>query len=218
MKKYQKLLLGMVLCAAAFFSVKSIQAYFTDTVKVKNLVRTGVVDIHIEEWKKDETGQEIPYEDPKTVVPGQRISKIVRIVNDKADAYIRAKVDFGFEGAESGLNIQDLEGVDEKKWVYLGGYFYFREPVPGMGVIDLFEGVRIPEQWDNAYSNGLFTINITAEAVQAEHMTPDYSSETPWGEIEIEACVYPEETEKDGEASGTARGLESVQESETGVR
>ncbi len=31
---------------------------------------------------------------------------------------------------------------------------------------------------------------MTAEAVQAANFTPDFSSESPWGDTEIEQCVH----------------------------
>lgn len=150
-------------------SLGGVWAYFTDTVQVKNTIQTGIVEIGIEEYEKTEDGEEKPYEDPKEIIPGDQISKIVRITNKEEPAYIRAKVEFQFENEalNGSIGIEHLTGIDETKWIYKGGYFYHQDSVESGEEITLFEGVSIPESWDNRYANCKFYINVIAEIGRA---------------------------------------------------
>ena len=192
----------IIISLAMILSVGGVWAYFTDTVQVKNTIQTGIVEIGIEEYEKTEDGEEKPYEDPKEIIPGDQISKIVRITNKEEPAYIRAKVEFQFENEalNGSIGIEHLTGIDETKWIYKGGYFYYQDSVESGEEITLFEGVSIPESWDNRYANCKFYINVTAEAVQSANLEPDYTAEDPWNGIEVEACAYPkEERSENGE-------------------
>lgn len=185
----------IIISLAAILSIGGVWAYFTDTVQVKNTIETGIVEIGIDEYEKTEDGSEKPYEDPKTVIPGDDLSKIVKITNKKQSAYIRAKVEFEFEDEKlnGSIGIENLTGIDENNWIYKNGYFYYKEPVDSNQQIVLFQGVSIPESWDNTYANCKFYIHVTAEAVQSANMEPDYEADDPWHGVQAEACAYPEE-------------------------
>lgn len=196
MRRKRKLVVAG-LCMTAILATAGITAYFTDTVSVKNNFETGIVKIEIDEYEKTEDGGEKPYEDPKTeVVPGDEISKIARITNKEVDAWIRAKVVFDFENPElsDSLTLDDLEGIDPEKWVLAGdGYFYYKEILKTGESVDLFTGVTIPPEWNNAYANCKFTVDVQADGIQAKNFTPDFNTDSPWGDVEIETCAYPEE-------------------------
>ncbi len=194
----------IVISLAVILSLGSVWAYFTDTVQVKNTIQTGIVEISIDEYEKTEDGEEKPYEDPKEIIPGDQISKIVRITNREESAYIRAKVEFQFENEElnGSIGIENLTGVEETNWIYKNGYFYYKKPVNSGEVITLFQGVSIPESWDNTYANCRFHINVTAEAVQSANLEPNYETEDPWNGIEIQACAYPKEERSENRGDG----------------
>ena len=40
-------------------------------------------------------------------------------------------------------------------------------------IIDLFSSIQIPEEWNNAYADTSFDINVTAFAAQADHITDE---------------------------------------------
>lgn len=188
-KRHVLIIVGL----AIVLSIGGVWSYFTDTVQVKNTVQTGIIEISVDEYEKTEDGEEKPYEDPKTIVPGDELSKIVKITNEEQSAYIRAKVEFEFEREElnGSIGVEDLTGIDEKKWVYKNGYFYYKAPVDSKGQITLFEGVSIPEEWGNEYANCKLYIYVTAEAVQSANMEPNYEAEDPWNGVKAEVCAYP---------------------------
>ena len=74
MKKYvYAALLAMVLC----FPYR-VYAAFSDSISVENTIFTGDVQIGIKEYEI-RNGKEILYSNPKEILPGDQISKIVRI-------------------------------------------------------------------------------------------------------------------------------------------
>ena len=56
------------------------------------------------------------------------------------------------------------------------GYYYLQQKI-GKTNIDLkfrlFDHVTIPTAWNNDYADAEFTINVTAEAIQADNFTPE---------------------------------------------
>ena len=55
--------------------------------------------------------------------------------------------------------------------------------------VDFFRTVNIPAEWGNNTADGSFTIDLVAEAIQAENVTPERNSIgkiTGWPEAAIE--------------------------------
>ena len=52
------------------------------------------------------------------------------------------------------------------------------------------ESPRIPSAWSSRASDRELGLTVTAEAVQAANFTPNFDSESPWGDTEIEQCVH----------------------------
>lgn len=74
-------------------------------------------------------------------------------------------------------------------WIKSGDYWYLCEKTgPAQGDVQLkvlnktdkpvtlFNDVTIPAEWNNAVAEKSFTIDITAEAIQAEHLNPDFKT------------------------------------------
>lgn len=170
-------------------------AYQTET-EVINHVGIGDISIGLEEYELDEAGEEIPYRDGKTVLPGQRVDKIVRITNKANTAWIRAKLEYLAEDSIEGLS-DEMVSLASDQWIWAGGYYYYLSPVEKDGRIDFIKEVRIPSEWDSSVGGKRFSIIITAEAVQTEHFTPDFASEDPWFGTVIETCIHTSyETDK----------------------
>ena len=65
--------------------------------------------------------------------------------------------------------------IDSDLWVYSDGYYYYQKVVEKKDVdqkIPVFTKVKIPEYWGNDVADKDFTINVTAEAIQADNFTP----------------------------------------------
>lgn len=192
-KKLGKLLVACGLVAA--LGVGATLAYFTDQENVTNVITMGHVDITLTEPSFPQSGE------VENVKPGDTIDKdpTVTVATESEDAYIRLKVKFtGLEdsqvrdlmskngdGSYKYLDINSRywreEAVTNEENTY---YFYY---VNGSGVltagdvVTLFEHVNIPKTWGNEIVDKTFNIEITAEAIQADHFAPSESTDGVYG-------------------------------------
>ena len=184
---------------------------------VENHLSTGDINIRLDEYEQTENGTEIPYRDPKQVLPGMRVSKIARVTNLMDDAWIRIRVFFQSEEPLPGLDESVLE-LSSDRWVYTGGCYYWPEPVAQGESVDFLQSVKIPAEWTEREANRTFQILIAADAVQAQHFLPDFSSSDPWFGTPVEACVHGEQRKStfsgkqrfSVEFQGEAEGLVAV--------
>lgn len=186
-----------VFAAAMVFCIPlQVHAAFSDTVSVENHISTGDVRIELKEYAV-KNGKEVAYSDPKTVLPGDVISKIPRITNYAQPCWVRAKI--SFQNSQ-----KDLEGLDESllegigtDWKKSGEYYYYTKVLKKKESVDLFTGVRIPSQWTEAHSGQKLEIEIRADAIQAANFKPDFQAMSPWRNQVIEECIH----EKNGTAT-----------------
>lgn len=184
-------------------------------VDVVNNVSVDDINIHLAEYELNREGKEQPFTQGQIVIPGQTVSKIVRVYNIARSAWIRIKPEYWFEDG--------MEGVDESMfrfanddWVKRGEYYYCTRPIPTGETVDFIKEVVVPHTWDSTYANKNFKLIFTADAVQSENFTPDFESEDPWFGTPIEICIHthydePEEMETSSifgvEFRGGAEGL-----------
>lgn len=197
-----------LVCSAALVGVIGIGAtlaYFTDSDEATNVVNMGHVDISLNEASRnsdgkvaDETigGEGMKFYD---IMPGDTLSKnpFIVVEPDSQDAYVRMKMEItanegsditeaDLEELETRLSSQIIRGTD---WAYKAGYYYYNERLSAGDEVDFFQTVTIPETWKNNTADDTFTIKLTAEAIQAENITPERGSDghiTGWPEAEIE--------------------------------
>ena len=96
---------------------------------------------------------------------------------DKKREYIQARRD------------EELDGISDE-WVKQGEYYYYTQPLKNGESADFFQNVTIPAAWTSKAQDRVLGLTVTAEAVQAANFTPDFNSESPWGDTEIEQCVH----------------------------
>lgn len=195
-----------IISIIAVIGVAGIIAYFTDTATVTNHATMGIVDIDLKEYMIDENGNKVEWQDKTNIVPGEVISKIPEIncVSGAVDCYIRAKVeiyckDENLQTSTQMLTLDNLN-VNEGDWYYCetDGYFYYKTILTDKSdPVVLFTEVTIPATLNNTWSLEEFSIDVTAEAIQSQNFTPDFSANTtaPWPGItadDIEECIYPD--------------------------
>lgn len=181
------------------FSAQGTYAWYQSSVSVQNHIRTGDVNIGIQEYEED-AGREVLCSgtEGRIVLPSQRISKIPRITNYAEPCYVRVKV------SGKSMDEDDIFGMPEA-WIAAGGYYYWPEPLETGASVDVFRAVTIPSWWTENASGQTVGLTVTAEAVQSAHFTPDFQSEDPWGGQKIELCVH--------EQDGAVRQVEKVYQS-----
>lgn len=181
MEKKKKIILTACLLTVLLFGILTIQA-MTET-RVTNPVHTGVVDIELDEYQINEKGEEEPFQDNPTVLPGMMISKIPRISNLGYDCYVRAKMEFDIEGMDE--SYQELG----KNWFLAeDGYYYYKEVLKHGDATDIFKGIKIPIDFPQEMEEKQFHLEIKTDAIQSKNFDPNFDAGKPWGNVEIQSC------------------------------
>ena len=191
-----KALIPLAALLASLISMPASAASKTFQTEVINNIRVGQVAIQIDEFELNKSGKEDPYRDNKIVVPGQTVSKIVRITNLGNDAWIRIKADFDADDPRMALSYADLILASDK-WKKCGDYYYYTEPVYTGKYVDFIKEVKIPATWNESTSEKSTRIHFTSDAVQIKNFDPDFSSTDPWFGTLIEQRVYEPFTMKE---------------------
>ena len=153
--------------------------------EIQTSFSTGAIDIEFENripegaGKNDDGDVAVDFNGDAAYAP--------RIINKAESCYVRVKLT-----ADTGLQqidiSGDLNGVDDG-WRLIGEYLYCTSPLKTGESRYICSGFDVPGSWDYRASNHL-EIKASADAVQAQNFTPDFSSAEPWGNIEIlESCV-----------------------------
>lgn len=168
--KKKILIVSLVVIIVAILATTSL-AYFTDGVAVHNVITTNHVDVELVEKHINPEGElvDFPEEGVDGVMPGDTVSKIVSVQNKGAEAWIRVSVETVVtdrDGKE--LSIEPVTfDVDETKWTYKDGYYYYLEPVAtGASTDVLFDEVNFAALMGNEYQSGRVELNVYAQGVQ----------------------------------------------------
>ena len=179
----KKIYIGLI-GVALILSISGTAIYALTEVSVSNHFSTGIVDIEVNEYRKNSDGTETLWSNVTDILPGEKISKIPRITNYGNDSYIRAKVTF----ENSPVNDDDIYGMSDR-WIYgRDGYYYYADILSTGESVDMFEGIDIPVDLDEKLSDSSFQIGIDVEAVQSQNFVPEFGADHPWGDIEILPC------------------------------
>lgn len=184
MKNKKVLAAATSVALVAVVGIGATLAYFTDSEEQTNVVTMGHVDIDLTETSEEEdavlTEDGLQFDN---VMPGDVVSKVptITVADDSQDAYIRVKMDISAEEG-SGITDEDLAELESRLsnqitegtgWTYDGEYYYYDEVMTAGESVDFFESVTVPETWANNTADESFSIKLTAEAIQADNMTPE---------------------------------------------
>lgn len=152
-------------------------------INIFNRLRMNYVNIELNEYKLNEFGEEVAWENNPVVMPGDSVSKITRITAKGVDCYVRAKA---ILQENSMLNNVELYGVDSNWTRAKDGYYYYREILKKDNSIDFFQGFFIPKELPEETQEQTFYLDVYTEAIQAENVEVDFDADEPWGNLEIE--------------------------------
>ena len=211
MKKRNLLISLLSLALVAVIGIGATLAYFTDKTETKvNTFTTGKVAISIIDKTEPEEGEVagnpndngIAYDE---VMPGDVLSKIVGVNTDadSADAYVAIRVtvtDVVAPNAGDAVTTDEITAqisdiiasrVDSELWAAkeLGNgdvVYYFKTVVPGgTQNLILFNNIPIPgSEWNNAYAELSFNVNVQAAAIQADNTDLDLFMGMDWENLE----------------------------------
>ena len=152
-------------------------AYYSAKDQAHNVITSGNVDIKLVETREDENGDLHPFENVSGVMPGQTISKIVRVANTGiGDAFVRVKLEKEIElasGSDADLSLISLD-INETDWTkHTDGYYYYNHVLPAENpdclTEPLFTKVEFHETMGNQYQNCKVIINVFAQATQVKN-------------------------------------------------
>ena len=185
-KTGRRILIALLLIAAAVTASvfaedsgkTSEQQYRTEVI---SQVSIDDINIHVENERASQMSA-------VSVDPGETVSEKISIHNIARPAWIRARLS---------VNSEDLNGADEsmvvledKNWKKIGDYYYYTKPAATGDTVPFVDSVRIPTAWASVDARKSFQLSVTAEAVQQDHFTPDFSSNRPWFGTLIELCTH----------------------------
>lgn len=189
--KIRRLVIGIILLMVLAIGVYA-AIVMKNEASVTNNLSVGSVAIRLAVYEKTDTGEK-PIQDGGVVSPNQTVSYIPRITSQRADCYVRVSMrvimDQQIENAISPDDVVDLN----EDWVRKGDVFYCKKPLHVDEESDVFSGIHIPSSWTDKNASG-FRIKLVADAVQAEHVQPNFRSEQPWGSIKIEEAKEEDDT------------------------
>ena len=158
-------------CVAAVLALLSgtSLAYYTVTEIATNVITTGGMSVAVHETTAN--GEAFPAEGV-SILPGDTVSKIVWFENTgSAPLYLRVTLDKAVK--DSTLSAEDclVIDLDSANWTHQGGYYYYNSPLtPGSSTGEMFTEVHFDaDAIDNDYIGKIFTLDITAYAVQTVH-------------------------------------------------
>ena len=151
-------------------------AYFTTKVVAHNVITSGGVKIQLVETQdldNNPATAETPYptDNLPGIMPGQKVSKIVRVQNLDADAWVRAKVVITVKDSNDNVLPEGVVTVNagNTNWIKNGDWYYYNTFVPAGGKteVPLFTQVTFADvDMDNRYQNATVEISVDAEAIQ----------------------------------------------------
>lgn len=148
---------------------------------VKNTFSTGGVNIEIASYQ-EKNGEEVQIEGKTVVDYYGDVSYIPRVTNKAEDCYIRVDVTAETETQQIDI-LNRLYDIGEE-WELINGYLYYTQALENGQSVDICRGFDVPDEWDYMASNDM-KISVTADAIQAKNFTPDFTSESPWGEVAV---------------------------------
>lgn len=171
MKK--KILSLCMVGALAVTAVGGTLAYFTDADQAENVITVGNVSINLTEPNWEGSGSQ----DAPDVYPGEALAKDPTVTNDGANpCFVRVSVTGWDSLINAGLSQNNItyktdyvEGNLGDNWVEYNGYFYYTKVLAKDETTDaLFDQIVIPTDVTNGDASTEYTIDVEAEAVQAQ--------------------------------------------------
>lgn len=153
-KKQKVLMILMLICCLCLGGVRAISV---------RAAEHGRLQVKIREYQNDGP-KESPWADNPVVLPGQQVSKIVRICNEGRPCFIRARVTVRENPEITRASIKDCP----KGWkLKSDGYYYYTHSLKKEETITLFQRVVIPDALSQKWEDRSFFIDVCVEAKPA---------------------------------------------------
>lgn len=181
MKK--KLLIAALLVIAVSILAVGTAAYNSFRVYTHSVITSGGVKIQLSETMLNDKGSEVAYKDPDTLVPGQSVSKIVRVTNLEKDAFVRVKVELVGQLSDGTTQTVPLTfDYNKDQWKEVNGWYYYHTAMKKDQVTEpLFKTVTLSgEKMDKTWKGAKIEIKVTAQGLQTANNGTDPVKASGW--------------------------------------
>ena len=164
--------IALVVALLAVAVIGGTLAYFTDTTETaENTFTVGNVKIELTEPNWEGSGSV----DAPEVYPGEKLAKDPTVENIGANpCFVRVSVT-GLDCLAPAGEIT-IEGLSAD-WVKEGDYYYYTKVLAaGAKTPALFNGIRMPADLENGDGKTEFSVDVFAQAVQAQGAKPSFSA------------------------------------------
>ena len=149
---------------------------------VNNEISVGAVNISLTHYREKDGSQIEGVYENEDITSGATITSVPHIKNLGISSYIRLSVHYYDEAGDAAERaVENDLGAD---WTQKGDYYYLTREAAAGEEFDVFQGITAPASWDD--NNRQIVMVLQADAIQAVHFNPDFTSDTPWGAIAIE--------------------------------
>jgi len=119
----------------------------------------------------------------KSYMPMETVDYVLTVHNEKGAAWVRVKIGCSEYNIDTEFTEEALHFTDD--WIKRGGYWYYTKKVPTSTSINVIEGVTLPDM-TRVMEGAYVRIEATAEAIQFQGITPDFSDDESWDNAKIE--------------------------------
>lgn len=167
MKRKLFILAVLAICLASLAG--GTLAFYTSEGRAHNVITTGKVEIEVKEYADLECKNQ--FKNLTGIMPKSQITKVAKVYNHGAPAWVRVEVTKAIELAREGESNVELIQLDLNTayWEDGGdGYYYYKDIVPTKSFTEpIFTTVTFDEEMDNLYKNATITVDVAAQAVQS---------------------------------------------------
>lgn len=174
---YKKRLFYTGLFFFIIMSISGIYALYESIDNTDSPVSTSYVDISISD--------NVTTTDK--IMSGDNVLINIGINNLGIDCYLRAKVNLIVKNEI--LITDNYFDIDNNIWVKIGDYYYYKSIFNENDSVELFNNFFVPEYLNKYYENEDLIVEVTAEAIQAKNVSPNYSNDKPWGDVTIDKKI-----------------------------
>lgn len=104
----------------------------------------------------------------------------VGIANNGTDCWVRVRALAEAEGTEETLSVAQEKG---NLVVATDGWVYVTDPIGAGALLPMSVGLKVLDGVEDVDSYDVH-VNFEAQAIQARNVTPDWTAEAPWGDVE----------------------------------
>ncbi len=163
-------------------------AYFTSETRARNVITTGSVDVQlVEQTVNDGKLTDFPKAGISGVMPGQSVSKIVKVKNTgTAEAWVRLSAEISVMSADGKpLNNKYVTIKPNDSWKQSGvngdEHWYYVKALNKGDLTDEFIGsVDFSPEMSSEYRNCTVNVDISAQAVQTTNNGSDVFKAAGW--------------------------------------